>query len=94
MKHLRSIGAFMVGCGILCLVVAYDKYVTAEATAKAVTERLEGVEFEAVGVPIESTVAGFIGVTLLVAGIQCFATWRAIEKQKDNAETAELLQNE
>ncbi len=73
MRQLRSIGAFLVTCSLICGLIAYERYVTAKTTAIAVAERLEGVEFVAVDWPLTTMVAGAIGIVLAVAGIKCLA---------------------
>ena len=80
MNQLRTIGAFMVVSAIICFVIAYDRYQNAWTTGKAIADQIEGFQFEGVTTPIETYVAGFAGVVLLVAGVRCFASWRAIKK--------------
>ena len=73
MKQLRSIGVFMIVCSVICVLIAYERYSTAKATAKAIAEELEGVEFVSVGWPVTSIFAATLGVVLLVAGVKCVA---------------------
>jgi hypothetical protein len=92
MKQLRSVGAFMIVCSILCFVVAYDRYQTNLVTAKALMnlDGFDGVEFDSVSVPMETYIAGFAGVVLLVGGFRCFLTWRSIQKQSEGNSNAML----
>ena len=69
MKQRTSIGAFLIACSAICLIIAIERYYSALATAKQVAEMLEGVEFESVGIPIESIVCGLAGGVMLVAGV-------------------------
>jgi len=68
MVSLRTIAVFLIACSAIMFVIAYQKYYNAIETAKAIAGQIEGVEFESVGVPIETSVCGFVGVLLLVAG--------------------------
>lgn len=83
MKQLRSIGAFLITSAAICGLIAYERYSTAKSTAMAVAETLEGVEFDSVGLPPTTIVAGLAGVILLVAGTKCFA---------DSLRSSQLLQ--
>lgn len=82
--QLRSIGLLMMACSLICFLIAYERYVSAVATGRAIAEQLEGVDFVAVRTPWISLVALALGVTLLVAGGSCWWRWfreqRAAEK--------------
>lgn len=82
MNQLRSVGAFMIAASILCFLMAYERHATHVATAKAVMEQLDGIEFESVAYPVETYVCAFIGMVLLVAGVRCIGTWRATRQQE------------
>jgi len=69
MKKRTSTGGFLIACSGVCLIIAVERYYSALATAKQVAEMLEGVEFESVGIPIESTVCALAGGAMLVAGV-------------------------
>ena len=73
MNQIRSIGVFMIVCSVICVLIAYERYSTAKETAKAVAERLDGVEFVSVGWPTTSIFAATLGVVLLIAGLKCLA---------------------
>jgi hypothetical protein len=84
MKLLRSIGALMLACSAICLIIAIQKYVNAVTTAKAIAEAIDGVEFESVALPIETKVCGLAGVVLLVSGVRLlFESFRRREKPVD-----------
>lgn len=68
MVSFRTLGVFMIACGALLLTVAIERYYSAVQTAKAIAERLDGIEFESVALPNVSMVCGFAGVMLLIAG--------------------------
>ena len=71
MRQLRSIGAFMIACAMICGLIATERYNSAKTTAQAVADALPGVDFVSVGIPLATKVAGLIGVMLLVAGAKC-----------------------
>ena len=68
MKQLRIIGIFLVACSAICFIIAVERYLTAVRTGKQIAAALEGVEFESVATPIETTVCGLFGIALFVAG--------------------------
>ena len=68
MVSIRTIAIFLIACSAIMFVIAFQKYYNAVETAKAIAGQIEGVEFEAVGMPVETSVCGFVGVLLLVAG--------------------------
>ena len=75
----------IVGAAI-CGIIAYDFYQRAEQTAKALAEKL-GLEMVSVGVPLETKVAGFLGVVLLVAGARCL--W--VSQLSKNSEESSII---
>ena len=70
MKYLRSIGALLLAGSAICFIISVERYLTAVRTAKAIMAQIDGVEFESVAVPIETTVCGLVGVVFLVAGFR------------------------
>jgi len=71
MRNSQRTGVFLIACAALCGVIAYECYRRAVVAGQAVAELIEGIEFESVAVPIETKVASFVGVTLIVAGLIC-----------------------
>ncbi len=69
MVSMRTIAIFLIACSAILFVIAVQKYNNAIATAKAIADRIQGIEFESAGVPIETSVCGLAGVMLLVAGL-------------------------
>ena len=70
MIALRTIAIFMIACSAICFAIAFERYYSAVATAKAIADRIEGVEYVAVKMPRASYVCGFTGVVLLIAGLR------------------------
>ena len=70
MKPLRTTGIFLICCGVICLIIAIERFQSAVLTARKVTEQLEGVEFDSVGIPLQTTVTGFAAVVFFVAGVR------------------------
>jgi len=70
MVSIRTIAVFLIACSAILFVIAFQKYYNTVLTAQAIAEQIEGIEFESVGVPIETGVCGFVGVLLLVAGVK------------------------
>ena len=68
MKSHRTLGAFMIACAAICIIIAVQTYTNAVTTASAIAELIDGVEFESVEPPLVSYVTGICGVVLLVAG--------------------------
>lgn len=68
MKQIRTISLFILACSVLCFVIAIERYLSAVRTGKEIAAALEGIEYESVRVPIETTVCGLAGVVLLVTG--------------------------
>lgn len=67
---IKKIGLYLGACGILCGLIAYQKYQVKIATAAAVAEMLD-LELVKVPIPIESVVSGFFCVMLVVASGSC-----------------------
>ena len=65
----RTIAIFLIACSAILFVIAVQKYYNTVATAKAIAERIQGVEFESAALPIQTSVCGLAGVMLLVAGV-------------------------
>lgn len=70
MISMRTIAVFLIACSAILITIAIQKYSNAVATAKAVAEHLQGIELESVTMPIETTVCGFAGILMLVAGVR------------------------
>ena len=79
----RTVGIFMIACAAICLTIAIERYYSAVATAKAIAERLEGIEFASVEPPRVSYVCGFTGVILLVAGLRLLFESRHHSKSEE-----------
>jgi len=71
MPPKRKVAFFLAACSFLCGLIAVERYQLKLRTATAVAELL-GIEMVSVAVPIESTVAGFMSVTLLTAALACW----------------------
>ena len=84
MVSLRTIAIFLIACSAILFVIAVQKYYNTIATAKAVADRIQGVEFESAAMPIETSVCGFAGVMLLVAGVTLFFESRRQRVAKEN----------
>lgn len=54
----------------------------------AIAEQLEEVDFVSVEIPLESKVAGFLAMVLLVAGLRC--VYEAFRKPSDQLQTDQL----
>jgi len=76
MKTQRSTGIFLIVCAALCGVIAYECYRRAVNAGQALAELIQGLELESVAIPIETKVASFFGVILLVAGVICVFSHR------------------
>jgi uncharacterized membrane protein len=87
MKPLRSTGVFLICCSAICLIVAVERYQSAVVTGRKIADQLEGIEFESVGIPLVSTVMGFVAIVFLVAGIRLL-----LESRKSKIQTEPLLQ--
>ena len=70
MVSMRTIAVFLIACSAILLTIAIQKYLNAVETAEAIAEHLEGIEFESVSLPIESSVCGFVAVLMFVAGVR------------------------
>lgn len=70
MAQVRKIGLFFAVCGFLCGLISFQKYQIKMETAKTIAEMMN-LEVVKVPIPIESIVAGFLCVMLLVAGGAC-----------------------
>ena len=68
MISARTIGVFLIACAGICVTIAIERYYSSVATAEAIAEQLEGVEFDSVSLPMVSKVCGFAGLVMLVAG--------------------------
>jgi len=84
MISMRTIAIFLIACSAILFVIAVQKYYNAVATAKAIAERIEGVEFESAGLPVETSVCGLAGVMLLVAGVALLFESRRQRAAKEN----------
>ncbi|MEM9941782.1 MAG: hypothetical protein AAF939_09340 [Planctomycetota bacterium] len=93
MNQIRSIGMTLFGGGLLCLLIAWDKYRSALETARLLVERLEGFELDSVAVPTTTWVMGFVGVVFTVAGLSCLIKWRSEQRSQSNSAQAMLPRN-
>ena len=85
MVSIRTIAIFLIACSAILFVIAVQKYYNAVATAKAVADQIEGIEFESTALPIETSVCGFAGVMLLVAGLRLlFESRRAVKENEQS----------
>ena len=84
MVSMRTIAIFLIACSAILFVIAVQKYYSAIATAQAIAERIEEIEFESAGLPIETTVCGLAGVMLLVAGLRLLYESRRQRLAKEN----------
>jgi hypothetical protein len=74
---------FLIVGAAICGIIAFDFYRRTEQTAQAISEKL-GLELVSVGAPLETKVAGFLAVVLLVAGVRClWVSWRG-KKSEDS----------
>jgi hypothetical protein len=69
MKQHRTVGVFLIGSASICFLIAWERYHSAVQTAKEVARALDGIEFESVSTPVETFVAGLLGVAMTVAGV-------------------------
>ncbi|MGB1928107.1 MAG: hypothetical protein ACPHO8_02285 [Mariniblastus sp.] len=69
MKQHRTIGVFLLGCAVICFLIAWERYYSAVQTAQEIARAITEIEYESVSMPIETTVSGLLGVALAVAGI-------------------------
>jgi hypothetical protein len=74
-NNLRSLGIYMLVCGALCGLIAWDKYYSAVKTGQELARRIPEIEFVSVGIPLISIVCGAGCVMLSVAGVICI--WHA-----------------
>lgn len=70
MKNLIRIGCFLIGCGLLCGLVAYERHQQQVRTAEEIA-KVMNLDYESVNISSETKVAGFLGVMLFVAGGNC-----------------------
>lgn len=70
MAPIKKVGMFLGACGFLCGLIAYQKYQVKLDTAAAVAEMLN-LELVSVPIPIETFVAAFFCVMLVVASGSC-----------------------
>jgi hypothetical protein len=70
MKLTRSVGFYLLACSLLCAIIALESYQSRVGTAKEVARRL-GIRLESVDVPLQTKVAGFLSITMGVAGAVC-----------------------
>ena len=77
----------MMACSMICFLIAYERYVSAVATGRAIAEQLQGIEFVGVRTPKISLIALGLGVTLLVAGGSCWWQWYRGRQAKDDSLT-------
>ena len=70
MVSMRTIAVFLIACSAILLTIAVQKYLNAVETAEAIAEHLEGIEFESVSLPIESSVCGFFAILMFAAGVR------------------------
>lgn len=89
MVSLRTIAVFLIACSAILLVIAFQNYQNAVASAKAIAEKIPGFEFESVGPPVETMVCGVAGVALLVAGTLLLLG--AIRSSKKGPQESSLL---
>ncbi|MEL7499387.1 MAG: hypothetical protein AAFN77_17410 [Planctomycetota bacterium] len=77
MKILRSVSLGLVVGAAVSFLVAYGCYERSVNNAEAIARMLgDGFEIEHIPIPIESKVGIFVGVLLLVAGINCYINYR------------------
>ncbi|MFT5299533.1 MAG: hypothetical protein ACI87E_003009 [Mariniblastus sp.] len=73
MKQTRTIGIFSLACSAILLVMAAEQYTsdvkTATAVADAISQHIEGFEFESVTMATETIVCGLAGAVLFIAGL-------------------------
>jgi hypothetical protein len=69
MKQHRTVGVFLFGSASICFLIAWERYHSAVQTAEEVARALDGIEFESVSTPVETFVAGLLGVAMTVAGV-------------------------
>ena len=69
MKQHRTVGVFLIGSASICFLIAWERYHSAVQTAKEVARALDEIEFESVSTPVETFVAGLLGVAMTVAGV-------------------------
>jgi len=74
-NNLRSLGVYMLACGALCGLIAWDKYYSVSKTGQELARRIPEIEFVSVGIPLISIVCGAGCVMLTVAGMICI--WKA-----------------
>lgn len=84
MVSARTVGIFLIACGAILLTVALERYYSAVETAKAIADQLEGIEFNSVAMPWESSVCGLAAIVLLVAGARTLFESRHLDKPKDD----------
>lgn len=68
MKQHRTIGVLLLGCAVICFLIAWERYHSAVQTAQEIARVITEIEYESVSTPIETTVSGLLGVALAVAG--------------------------
>jgi preprotein translocase subunit SecG len=83
MNRFKSTAIFLFACAAICLIIAIERYQSAVATAKTVASQLDGVEYEASGIPLVSTVTGFVAVMFFVAGIRLLLEGRKAKTSSD-----------
>ncbi len=69
MKQHRTVGVFLIGCAVICFLIAWERYYSAVQTAREIARVMPEIEFDSVLTPIETVVSGLLGVTLAVAGV-------------------------
>ncbi|MDA7859158.1 hypothetical protein N9B31_02240 [Mariniblastus sp.] len=69
MKQHRTIGVFLLGCAVICFLIAWERYHSAVQTAQEIARVIKEIEFESVSTPIETIVSGLLGVAMAVAGV-------------------------
>ena len=75
-NNVRSLGIYMLACGALCGLIAWDKYYSALKTGQELARRIPEIEFVSVAIPLMSIVCGAGCVMLSVAGGIC--VWKAL----------------
>ena len=88
MVSMRTIAVFLIACSAILMTIAVQKYINAVETAKAIAERIPGMEFDSVSLPIESSVCGFFAILMFAAGVRLLFESR---HQSNQAKESSLL---
>jgi hypothetical protein len=83
MKQHRTVGVFLLGCAVVCFLIAWERYHSAVQTAKEIARVLKEIEFESVSTPVETIVSGLLGVAMTVAGLVLIAEYVRGKNKQD-----------